>query len=58
VTNRILPGTVWMRDGWPGFNALTDGSAVLPQTALDGFAFSVGQSNFGALVQVTRTDHG
>lgn len=52
VTNRIPQGTVWMRSGWPGFNALTDGSAVLPETALEGFAFSVGQSNYGARVSV------
>lgn len=52
LTRRIPDGTVWMRDGWPGFNALTDGTAVLPKTALDSFTFSVGQSNFGANVTV------
>ncbi len=52
LTRRIPHGTVWMRDGWPGFNALTDGAAVLPRTALDGFPFSVGQSNYGARVTV------
>ena len=54
VTRRMPPGAVWTRDGWPGFNALTDASAVLPETALNGFAFSVGQSSFGAVVQVTK----
>ncbi|MEM8840812.1 MAG: molybdopterin-dependent oxidoreductase [Pseudomonadota bacterium] len=52
VTSRIPPGTVWMRDGWPGLNALTSGKAVLPDTALDAFPFSVGQSSFGARVEV------
>jgi len=52
VTRRIPEGTVWMRDGWPGFNILTDGASVLPETALSGFPFSVGQNNFGARVQV------
>lgn len=56
LTRRTPRGTVWMRDGWPGFNALTDGSAVLPETALNGFSFSVGQSNFGARVEVVRVD--
>lgn len=53
VTPRIPTGTVWMRDGWPGMNALTDASAVLPDTALESFAFSVGQSNFGARVTIS-----
>ena len=52
VTPRMPAGAVWMRDGWPGFNALTDGSAVLPGTALAGFPFSVGQSHYGARVTV------
>ncbi|MDG4647335.1 molybdopterin-dependent oxidoreductase [Roseibacterium sp. SDUM158017] len=56
VTPRIPAGTLWMRDGWPGFNALTDGAAVLPEAALSAFAFSVGQSGFGARVEVTRLD--
>jgi anaerobic selenocysteine-containing dehydrogenase len=52
VTPRVPKGTVWIRDGWPGLNALTDATSVLPPAALDTFAFSVGQSNFGARVQV------
>lgn len=52
VTARIPNGTVWMRDGWPGLNVLTDSSAVLPDAALGTFAFSVGQGNFGASVNV------
>lgn len=54
VTGRIPQGTVWMRDGWPGFNALSDGAAVLPEAALDAFPFSVGQSRFETVVAVTR----
>jgi anaerobic selenocysteine-containing dehydrogenase len=56
LTSRIPAGTVWMRDGWPGFNALSDAGAVLPDTALDSFAFSVGQSSFDTTVKVTRAD--
>lgn len=55
VTRRIPKGTVWCRDGWLGLNALTDGAAVLPDAALGTFAFSVGQSHFGATVEIRRT---
>ena len=50
VTRLIPEGTVWIRDGWPGLNALTDASSVLPDEALEVFPFSVGQSNYGARV--------
>ncbi len=52
VTPRMPAGAVWMRDGWPGFNVLTDGTSVLPEAALDAFPFSVGQNNYGARVEV------
>ena len=52
VTDRIPAGTVWMRDGWPGLNQLTGGSAVLPDAAIDLFAFSAGQAAFDATVEV------
>ncbi|MFK7745895.1 MAG: molybdopterin-dependent oxidoreductase [Roseobacter sp.] len=52
ITKRIPNGTVWIRDGWPGLNELTDSTAILPDNALDVFPFSVGQSNFGARVRV------
>jgi len=52
VTDKIPTGTVWMRDGWPGLNSLTEGAAVLPDTAVDLFAFSAGQATFDARVQV------
>ena len=52
VTDRIPAGTVWMRDGWPGLNRLTAGAAVLPDAAVDLFAFSAGQATFDAMVEV------
>jgi anaerobic selenocysteine-containing dehydrogenase len=52
VTGRIPAGTVWMRDGWPGLNRLTAGAAVLPDAAVDLFAFSAGQATFDAMVEV------
>ncbi len=52
VTPRIPKGTVWIRDGWPGLNTLTDATSVLPLAALDAFAFSVGQSSYHARIEV------
>ena len=52
VTARMLAGALWLRDGWPGLNALTGGAAVLPDEAVDIFAFSAGQSSFDARVEV------
>jgi anaerobic selenocysteine-containing dehydrogenase len=54
VTERIPPGTVWVRDGWPELNQLTAGAAVLPDRAVDAFAFSAGQSSFDAKVEIER----
>jgi anaerobic selenocysteine-containing dehydrogenase len=55
VTDRVPPGTVWMRDGWAGLNTLTSGAPVLPDAAVDLFAsFSAGQAEFEAWVDVTR----
>jgi anaerobic selenocysteine-containing dehydrogenase len=55
VTDRIPGGTLWLRDGWPGLNSLTESSPVLPDTAVDRFAFSAGQSTFNARVEVQAT---
>jgi anaerobic selenocysteine-containing dehydrogenase len=52
VADKIPAGTVWMRDGWPGLNRLTEGTAVLPDAAVDLFAFSAGQATFDARVDV------
>jgi anaerobic selenocysteine-containing dehydrogenase len=52
VTDRIPAGAVWMRDGWPNLNRLTDGAPVLPDAAVDLFAFSAGQATFAAMVEV------
>jgi anaerobic selenocysteine-containing dehydrogenase len=52
VTDRIPSGTVWMRDGWPGLNRLTENTAVLPVHAVDVFGFSAGQASFRTFVDV------
>jgi anaerobic selenocysteine-containing dehydrogenase len=53
VTDRIPAGTVWLRDGWPGMNSLTDSASVLPDAAVDRFAFAAGQSSFDARVEIS-----
>jgi anaerobic selenocysteine-containing dehydrogenase len=52
VTDRVPAGTVWMRDGWLGLNALTSGGGVLPDAAVEVFGFSAGQAAFDASVEV------
>jgi anaerobic selenocysteine-containing dehydrogenase len=52
VTDKVSPGTVWMRDGWTGLNRLTRGEAALPDPAVDLFGFSGGQASFDARVEV------
>ncbi|HET8999527.1 MAG TPA: molybdopterin-dependent oxidoreductase [bacterium] len=55
VTDRIPPGTVWMRDGWQGLNNLTSGAPSIPDEAVDTFGFSAGQAAFDAMVEVARS---
>jgi hypothetical protein len=45
---------VWIRDGWVGLNHLTSGEPVVPAGALALFPFSVGQSSYGAKVEISR----
>jgi anaerobic selenocysteine-containing dehydrogenase len=52
VTGRIPPGVVWMRDGVVGLNHVTSGAPALPQAALGLFAFTVGQAEYAARVEV------
>ncbi len=52
VTDKMPAGTVWMRDGWAGLNSLTTGTPVLPDAAVDLFAFAAGQAAFKAMVEV------
>ena len=53
VTERVPPGTVWMRDGWAGLNTLTSGAPVVPDAAVDTFPnFAAGQAEFEARIDV------
>jgi anaerobic selenocysteine-containing dehydrogenase len=57
VTDRIPPGSVWMRDGWAGLNDLTGGAPAIPDAAVEAFhalGFSGGQATFSAQVEVER----
>jgi anaerobic selenocysteine-containing dehydrogenase len=53
VTEDVPPGVVWIRDGWGGLNHLSSGNSVVPTEALSLFPFSVGQSDYGARVEVS-----
>jgi anaerobic selenocysteine-containing dehydrogenase len=33
ITDDILPGVVWMRDGWTDANRVTSGAPIVPLTA-------------------------
>lgn len=52
VTDRVPAGTVWIHDGWPGLNDLTNGEQVIPDSATALFPFSTGQSAFDAFVDI------
>jgi anaerobic selenocysteine-containing dehydrogenase len=52
VTARVPAGTVWMRDGWTGLNAVTSGAPAIPDAAVDLFGFAAGQATFDATVEV------
>jgi anaerobic selenocysteine-containing dehydrogenase len=52
VTEQIAAGVVWMRDGCTGLNRVTSATRVLPEAALDLFHFTVGQSEYQAMVEV------
>mgnify|MGYP001237763984 CR=1 FL=1 len=52
VTDQIQDGVVWIRDGCTGLNNVTSSAAILPSKALDLFGFTVGQTDFSAMVEV------
>lgn len=53
VTDDILPGVVWMRDGWSGVNRVTSGAAIVSPEA-QGIVPSIpgGQAAYDAWVEV------
>jgi anaerobic selenocysteine-containing dehydrogenase len=65
VTEDVLPGVLWARDGWTGINTLTSGEACLPPEASEGLDPRIpgGQSAYDARVEVrplpaSRPDRG
>ena len=53
MTEDVLPGVVWARDGWPGLNGLTSGEACLTPEASEGLDPRIpgGQSAYEARVE-------
>lgn len=54
VNDKVPQGTVWIHDGWPGLNSLSDGGAAIPDAATRIFPFTTGQAAYDAFVQVSR----
>lgn len=55
VTDAVLPGVVWLRDGWFGLNHLTSGAGALPAQAVDlvnAQRIPGGQAAYDALVEL------
>jgi anaerobic selenocysteine-containing dehydrogenase len=52
VTADVPAGVVWMRDGWEEVNRVTSGQSVVPDAAVDLFAFAAGQAAYDADVDV------
>jgi anaerobic selenocysteine-containing dehydrogenase len=53
VTDDVLPGVVWMRDGWSGINRITSGAPIVPLRANDLVpGIPGGQAAYDARVEV------
>lgn len=55
VTGAVLPGVVWLRDGWFGLNHLTSGAGALPAHAVDlvnAERIPGGQAAYDAMVEL------
>ncbi len=59
VTEDILPGVVWMRDGWAGVNRVTSGAPIVSLIANDIVpGIPGGQAAYDAWVEVSRKEKG
>jgi anaerobic selenocysteine-containing dehydrogenase len=57
VTEDILPGVVWMRDGWAGINRVTNGAPIVSPEALSIVPGAPGgQAAYDAWVEVRARD--
>lgn len=54
VTDDVLPGVVWMRDGWSGVNRVTSGAPIVPLIANEIVPGTLGgQAAYDAWVEVS-----
>ncbi len=54
ITDDVLPGVVWMRDGWSGVNRVTSGAQIVPLVANDLVpGIPGGQAAYDAWVEVS-----
>ena len=53
VTDRVPRGTVWIHDGWPGLNDLTNGGPSISDEVAALFPFSTGQAAYDAFVEIS-----
>ncbi|MGH2479097.1 MAG: molybdopterin-containing oxidoreductase family protein, partial [Ktedonobacteraceae bacterium] len=54
ITDDVLPGVVWMRDGWAGVNRLTSGAQIVPLAANEIVPGTLGgQAAYDAWVEVS-----
>ena len=53
ISAELPEGVIWMHDGWADLNTLTMGEKSLPDSAIELFPFSVGQSGYDARVEVS-----
>ena len=57
VTEDVLPGVVWMRDGWAGVNRVTSGAPIVSLAANDIVpGIPGGQATYDAWVEVQRCE--
>jgi anaerobic selenocysteine-containing dehydrogenase len=54
VNDKVPQGTVWIHDGWPDLNTLTDGSPAIPDAATRIMPFTTGQAAYDAFVEVSQ----
>ena len=53
ISAELPEGVIWAHDGWADLNTLTMGEKSLPDSAINLFPFSVGQSGYDARVEVS-----
>ena len=52
VTEKIPTGTLWIHDGWPGLNDLTNAGPSISDEVAKLFPFTTGQAGYDAFVDI------